>query len=135
MTAYEISAEPHLPVGEFQRVLVESGLGERRPVSDVGRLERMLRGSDLLLTARRDGLLVGVARAVTDHAYCCYLSDLAVVRSEQRHGVGKQLLEQMRMHIGPEVSLILSSAPDAVAFYEKINMPVLSNCFWYRRET
>ena len=135
MTAYEISAEPDLQVSEFQRVLVESGLGERRPVTDVDRLERMLRGSGLLLTARRDGLLVGVARAITDHAYCCYLSDLAVVRSEQRHGVGKQLLEQMRMHIGPEVSLILSSAPDAVAFYEKINMPLLPNCFWYRRQT
>ena len=135
MTKCVFSSEPDLQVSEFQRVLVESGLGERRPVNDVDRLERMLRGSDLLLTARRDGLLVGIARAVTDHAYCCYLSDLAVVRSEQRHGVGKQLLEQMRMHIGPEVSLILSSAPNAVAFYEKINMPVLSNCFWYRRET
>ncbi len=135
MMTYVYSAEPELSVLEFQRVLIESGLGERRPVADVARLERMLRGSNLILTARRGEVLVGVARAVTDGAYCCYLSDLAVVRSEQRTGVGRQLIEQTRTHIGPEVSLILSSAPDAIEFYKKIEMPALPNCFWYRRQT
>ena len=135
MATHIFSAEPGLQAGEFQELLVDSGLGERRPVHDIARLERMLRGSNIILTARRDGLLVGVARGLTDNAYCCYLSDLAVARAEQHRGVGKQLIEQIRIHIGPEVSLILSSAPEAIAFYEKINMPSLPNCFWYRRQT
>ncbi len=126
--------EPDLRVLEFQRVLIDSGLGLRRPVKDLPRLERMLGGSDLIVTARRKGVLLGVARSVTDHAYCCYLADLAVTKSAQRSGIGRRLLEQTRTDLGPEVSLILSSAPDAVDFYKRIGLPVLANCFWYRRQ-
>ena len=135
MATYVFAVEPDLQAREFQQVLLDSGLAERRPVEDIARLERMLRGSNLIVSARRDGSLIGVARAITDGAYCCYLSDLAVARTEQRCGVGEQLIQEIRLQIGPEVSLILCSAPDAVGFYNKINMPGLPNCFWYRRET
>jgi hypothetical protein len=36
------------------------------------------KNADVVLTARFDGLLVGVSRALTDFAGCTYLSDLAV---------------------------------------------------------
>src|SRR5215469_17178024 len=70
--------EPALSVDEFIDVLRRSTLAERRPVDDRGRIGRMLVHADIRLCARdAKGVLVGVARAVTDFAYCCYLSDLA----------------------------------------------------------
>lgn len=33
---------------------------------------------DIVITAWDGGKIVGIARALTDYAYCCYLSDLAV---------------------------------------------------------
>ncbi|TIW05095.1 MAG: GNAT family N-acetyltransferase, partial [Mesorhizobium sp.] len=36
------ASEPRLDVAEFRRVLVESGLGETRPIDDEARLKRML---------------------------------------------------------------------------------------------
>ena len=118
----EYRTEDDLDPREFLRVLNESTLGERRPVDDVARIEAMVRGGNLLVTARRAGVLVGVARSVTDFVYCCYLSDLAVVRAEQGNGVGRRLLEETRARLHPDATLILLSAPAATGFYPKTGM-------------
>jgi hypothetical protein len=39
---------------------------------------------NLVVTARDEGKLVGVARSLTDFLYVCYLSDLAVDATYQR---------------------------------------------------
>ncbi|WP_348625860.1 hypothetical protein [Mesorhizobium sp. L2C066B000] len=60
------ASEPELDVAEFRRVLVESTLGETRPVDDDARLQAMLSGANLVLTARLDvegTPLIGVIRA------------------------------------------------------------------------
>ncbi|TJX44399.1 MAG: GNAT family N-acetyltransferase, partial [Mesorhizobium sp.] len=42
------ASEPALDVAEFRRVLVESGLGETRPVDDEARLKTMLGNANLV---------------------------------------------------------------------------------------
>ena len=129
--------ETTLNVTEFRRVMLESGLGAIRPVEDEPRLDEMLSGANLILTARLDAVgnpLVGVARCVTDFAWCCYLSELAVSASVQGLGVGKGLLDEARRELGPRVSLILASVPEATGFYERVGMVRLPDAFWYRRE-
>src|SRR5581483_2508653 len=81
--------EPNLPPDEFIDVLVRSTLAERRPVHEPERVRRMLAQADLIVTARAGGLLVGVWGAVTDFAFCTYLSDLAVDERYQRRGIGR----------------------------------------------
>jgi GNAT superfamily N-acetyltransferase len=126
--------EPTVAVDEFRAVLLASGLGARRPVDDPARLAMMLKHANVIATARLDGELVGIARSVSDFAFCCYLSDLAVSQSVQGHGIGARLIEETRRHVGPTVSVILSSVPEAVGFYESVGMAPLPNCFWHRRE-
>jgi GNAT superfamily N-acetyltransferase len=98
----------------------------------------MLAGANLILTARLDepggDTLVGVARGITDHCWACYLTELAVSRSVQGFGIGKGLLQEARRQLGPQVSLMLASVPEAVGFYERIGMPRMPDTFWYRRE-
>lgn len=126
--------EPDLDVAEFRRVLVESGLAPRRPADDVSRLSRMLAAADLVVTARRDGVLVGVARTLTDFSFCAYLSDLAVCASAQGLGIGRGLIAATREAVGPQASLLLTAAPDAITFYEHIAMPRVPDAFRYDRE-
>jgi ribosomal protein S18 acetylase RimI-like enzyme len=128
--------EPALGVAEFRRVLADSGLGAIRPVDDENRLRQMLSAADLILTARIEGpenTLVGVARCITDFSWSCYLSELAVSASAQGLGIGKGLLDEARRELGPRVSLILASVPEAVGFYERAGMTRLPDTFWYKR--
>jgi GNAT superfamily N-acetyltransferase len=128
------AVETSLAVDEFRLLLIASGLGARRPVDDLLRLGAMLKNANIVVTARIDGVLVGVARSITDYAFCCYLSDLAVNKNAQGKGIGAQLIQETRKHVGPTVSVILSSVPESVGFYESIKMSPLPDCFWYRRE-
>jgi len=134
MTDVVYGVEPSLDAAAFRRVLVESGLAPRRPADDLPRLARMLAAADLVVTARRDGALLGVARTLTDFAFCAYLSDLAVCRSAQGLGIGRGLIAATRTAVGPQASLLLTAAPDAVGFYERIAMPRVPDAFRYDRE-
>jgi ribosomal protein S18 acetylase RimI-like enzyme len=135
MTGIVFAPEPDLALEDFRRVLVESGLGATRPVDDLPRLQQMLAQANLVMTARRlSGELLGVARCLTDFAWIAYLPELAVSRHAQGLGVGKQLLEALRKQLGPKVSLVLASMPDAVGFYEKIGMPRMPDAFHFRRQ-
>src|SRR5688572_10313158 len=94
--------EPDLDVGEFRRVLVESGMGPVRPIDDETRLRAMLSSAGLIVTARRDqpgAPLVGFARGVTDFNWACYLAEVAVCESAQRLGIGKGLLNEARRQL------------------------------------
>lgn len=126
--------EASIGVDEFIEVLQQSGLGERRPLADTDRMARMIANTNLIVTARAAGKLIGVSRALTDFAYCCYLSDLAVDRAYQGHGVGKRLIAETRRLAGPESMCLLLSAPDSISFYKAIGMPQADNAFLYKRE-
>jgi len=125
-----------LEPASFIEVLRRSGLSERRPVNDQNRITRMLHNSNLIIVAcdSETKAVVGVARSVTDFAYCCYLSDLAVDRDYQGHGIGKRLIAETRLAAGPESMRLLVSSPDAMPFYETIGMPKTENAFLYERE-
>lgn len=129
--------EPALDIAEFRHVLVESGLGETRPVDDDARLQAMLSGANLVLTARLDvegKPLIGVARALTDFSWVCYISELAVSQSAQGLGIGKGLMDEARRQLGPSVAISLISMPDAVGFYERIGMTHMPDAFWFSRK-
>lgn len=127
--------EPDLAAADFRDVLVRSTLGERRPIDDTDRLATMLANADIIVTARTDGRLVGVARAITDFAFCCYLSDLAVDVACQRQGIGRRLIEETRVAAGDRAKLYLSAAPAARDYYPRIGMDREPDCWSFPRRT
>ena len=117
------SVEPGLPVQEFVDVLVRSTLAERRPLSQRDVIAAMLANADVIASARTDeGLLVGVSRAISDFAYCTYLSDLAVDVAFQRRGIGRELIRRTHEAAGLHTKLILLAAPKARTYYPHIGM-------------
>lgn len=128
------ACEPDLTGGEFRELLVASTLGERRPIDDLPRLEAMLRGAQIIITARDGTKLVGIARALSDFSYCCYLSDLAVAVSYQHQGIGKQLMAATHNAAGRQTTLILLAAPAAVDYYPKIGLQHMPQCWIVPRQ-
>jgi predicted N-acetyltransferase YhbS len=123
------ASEKNLDVAEFIEVLKNSKLAERRPISDEQRISSMCNNANLIVTARVDGKLVGVARSITDFVYCTYLSDLAVDLEFQKQGIGKRLIEETKKAT-PQGKLILLSAPNAVDFYPRIGMTKHNHCYF-----
>ena len=92
----------------------------------------MLERADIIVTARTNGLLVGVARAITDFSYCTYLSDLAVDEQFQRHGIGRELVKKTHEAAGLKTHLILVAAPKARDYYPRIGMEQHPSCWFLR---
>jgi len=126
--------EPGLSAQEFQAVLIASTLAERRPYKDIERLTQMIQAADIVVTARADGRLVGISRAITDFSYCCYLSDLAVDTAFQHQGIGKRLIEETHKIAGDMTSLILVAAPAAEAYYPRIGMQPIKSAWMFPRQ-
>jgi len=121
--------EKSLDVSEFIEVLKNSTLAERRPVDDEQRISSMCNNANLIVTARLEGKLIGVARSITDFVYSTYLSDLAVDVKYQKKGIGKKLIEETKK-ITPQAKLILLSAPAAIDYYPKIGMKKHNHCYF-----
>jgi len=107
--------------------------GLARPVDDKARIEKMYTNSNLVISAWDGARIVGVARAITDFSWCCYLMDLAVRKDVQHAGVGRKLVEMVRETVGENSNVLLLSAPEAVGFYPKIGMEKVDSSFIFKR--
>lgn len=108
--------------------------GIRRPVDEPERIARMIEHANLIVTARENGRLVGIARALTDFSFCCYLSDLAVDDSVQRQGIGRELVRRVEEAIGDDSMLLLLAAPAAAEYYPHIGFEAAGNAWILHRK-
>jgi len=97
-----------------------STLGERRPVDDRDCMVQMIAAANLVVTAWDGDLIVGISRSLTDFCYVAYLADLAVRRSHQRQGIGKELIRRTRAELSPDATLVLLAAPAAAEYYPHV---------------
>ena len=127
------SSNTRISAEQFVDVLRRSTLGERRPIDDLGRMEKMVEGASLTVTAwsgeEEGGQLIGVARALTDFCYSCYLSELAVDVAFQGRGIGRELVRCLGERLEDGCKIRLVSAPAANDFYPKIGFSRNDKCW------
>ena len=129
-----IAYRHNLPLDPSEVARVFDASGITRPTADLPRIARMFAAPCLVISAWHGDRLVGVSRSLTDHAYCCYLSDLAVDKDYQKQGIGQALIARTRAVIGDEVSLILLAAPGAMSYYPAVGFEQANNAFVIRRK-
>ena len=125
--------EQDLPAADYISVVGATIMRDRRPIGNPKRVERMLRGSNLIVTARENGDIIGVLRAISDGEWVCYVSDLAVRDGHQRQGIGKALLDTCKAILGPGMVMVLVAYPEAETFYRRLGMGE-STAFYVDRE-
>jgi len=99
---------------------IRSSLGERRPINNLQTFESMLKHANLTITAWDSDQLIGISRSLTDFSYVAYLADLAVDQKYQRQGIGKKLVDETKIRLGPDCMIVLLAAPKANDYYEHI---------------
>jgi len=109
-----------ISVESYVDLISSTSLKDRRPLNDYERIEQMLKNASLTVTSWDGNELVGIARSVTDFAYCCYVSDLAVRGKYQKKGIGKKLLQITKDNIHNNAKIILLAAPQAEEYYPHI---------------
>jgi hypothetical protein len=70
MIKYQL--ENNLDPREFKALLIRSTLGERRPIDDDKRIKTMVENANLIISARENGVLIGIAPSISDFVYCTY---------------------------------------------------------------
>jgi GNAT superfamily N-acetyltransferase len=128
------ACEPRVDAAEYIAVLKRTTLGGRRPVDEPDRIARMIAEADVLLTARVDGRLVGVSRALTDYSFATYLSDLAVDEAYQGLGIGRELIHRTHEACGKSTMLVLIAAPQAETYYPHVGLLQHHSCWYLPRE-
>lgn len=127
MIEYKQDAE--VSVDEALDLYIDSTLGERRPVDDRQRFAAMLKNANLTITAWDGDLLVGISRCVTDWVWTTYLADLAVRRSCQKQGIGKELMRRTQA-AAPQARLLLLAAPAAREYYGHVGFQHMPSAWW-----
>lgn len=122
---------PELDLDATIELYIASTLGERRPVDDRARMAEMFRHSNINVTAWDGELLVGVSRSITDFVWYTYLADLAVRKSYQRQGIGKELMRRTQA-AAPQASVLLLAAPAAANYYSHVGFTQLPNAWVLR---
>lgn len=123
----EYRVNPPLHANKVSQLFKSSGI--KRPADDLDRIHKMIDNADVNISAWDGDELIGIVRAVTDFAYCCYVSDLAVKKEYQKTGIGTALVKQLRAHLGEEVSVLLISAPTAMDYYPRIGFEKTEKAF------
>lgn len=121
-----------LQVEDVIRVFDASGIN--RPTKDQARIQHMLKNASLTVSAWDGDRLIGICRALTDFSYCCFLSDLAVDRTYQHRGIGKEMIARLRSEIGDEVSLIIQAAAASMSYYPRLGFEKMENGFMIGRK-
>lgn len=125
---------PNITPTEFIEVFKNSKLGERKPINYIDTIKGMINHADIIVTASLDDNIIGVARAITDFHYCCYLSDLAINSEYQNHGIGKDLISKVQAQLHQKCKLILLSAPNATEYFPKIGFTQHDSAWTLARE-
>ncbi|MGD9142037.1 MAG: GNAT family N-acetyltransferase [bacterium] len=112
MIEYDVNVKPEVAeLGPFFK-------GWKSPPS-AGTRARLLAGSDLVVTARDEGRLIGFVTAITDGAMHALVSLVEVLEEYRGGGVGSRMMELVVLHFHGLYDIILITDPDKEAFYRK----------------
>ncbi len=82
--------------------------------------ERLIEGSDLVVTARVGGRLAGFLTAVTDGSMHAMITLLEVRPEHRGRGIGTALLRTALDRLAPVMDVVVMTDPETLPFYERL---------------
>lgn len=79
-----------------------------------------LKNSHSLVTARKEGVLIGLGNAISDGYLVVYYPHMLVHPDFQGHGVGRKMMEAMQSKYDTFHQQMLTADGDAIEFYKSL---------------
>jgi GNAT superfamily N-acetyltransferase len=86
-----------------------------------------LRNSETLITARVEGVLVGIANAISDGHLVVYYPHMLVHPEKQGMGIGRKMMDAMQEKYGNFHQQMLTADCKTVGFYESLGFRLAKN--------
>ncbi|GAA3018037.1 GNAT family N-acetyltransferase [Tetragenococcus solitarius] len=128
----EIKVNEPMTVEQVTQLYQETGF--EKPLNDKKRLQNMIDHTPLVFSSWKDGKLLGLARCLTDFEYFCYLSDILILPSYQKQGIGRKLVNEIKQYLGTRVTLSLRAEDKATGFYERLEFAPTDKMYRIHRE-
>ncbi len=81
---------------------------------------KLLDRSDLIVTARENGKLIGFLAAISDGAMHAFITLVEVLEGYQGKGIGKNLMKLATSHFKGHYDIVLITDPEKRPFYERL---------------
>ena len=104
---------------EAKSLWISSGFLQYNPDFNWDEFPNLLKHSDIVVTARHDGRLIGMTRAVTDVSVYCGLIDIMVDNDYKQQGIGRELAWRTREAAGEKAWLVAMSNDAVAGFYKQ----------------
>lgn len=116
---YELSHNKNIKADQLMKLY--QNVGWSAYTEDLDRLKEAITNSLDVITAWKDGELVGLIRTIGDGLTILYIQDILVQKEYQNKGIGSRLLQEIlenNTSVRQKV-LLTEEAIDVRAFYEK----------------
>lgn len=100
---------------------------------DIKRLKAMVANSQIVVTAWKDGEMIGFARCVTDFVFNGQINNVVVDERYRGKGIGKELIKKI-LDSSKQVTYILRGDPENEGFYRKLGFEEAQLSFIYKRK-
>jgi len=120
----EISYQIEKDISQEELHLLYSDAGWTNYTKDIARLERAVKNSSLVITARKQSKLVGLLRSISDEETIAYIQDIVVLKSFQGSGIGTGLIEMALEHYNSlrQIVLLTDDLEKNRKFYESVGL-------------
>lgn len=118
-------------IEELKELFQSAGL--HRPEDSLS-LRKMLIHAKLIVTARHQNQLVGIARALTDFSSCCFLSEVAVRQEYEQRNIASKMLDLIRKEVEEDCDLIMLVPPGQEERSKELGFTKAENLFMIPRQ-
>lgn len=128
MKAEVIYSENDITIDEYKTLRENAGW---KNLPDEQIVDSLL-GTSLVITARSDDGIVGMARCVSDGAYMTYIYDVVVLDSYRTNGIGRKMIEMIIDHYKNKTKnlmqiVLIAIDANAEGFYKKLGFKKYPN--------
>jgi len=116
LSNYSISTNEAPTAKELSELFKQTTWAKNRSISDI---DSLIKQSNVFVTIKIDGLLIGYGRALSDGMYRALIDDIVIDESYRKKGLGKTIMTKLLEQLKEVDEVFLNTREHLESFYEQ----------------